>query len=399
MEWLFLIIGLVAGAGATWLVMRASLRAQRQQVADQRQQIEQLRTSFDSLSRVALKENSESFLQLAKSTLDAVVATAKGDIGQQHEAIKGTIKPLSEALSRYEEQMLQMESKRERSLGELFEKINQLRETESELKSHTENLADALRRPEVRGQWGELTLRRTVELAGMSSHCVFVEQATTGSTGAADRPDMIVQLPGEREIVVDSKASMIHYVDAEAESDPALRAELLQKHATAVRSRIKDLASKDYQSKFAKAADFVVLFIPQEAFYAAAVEADKTLLEDAAAKSVFVASPTILITLLRAVALGWREEQIQENARRISELGGEIHERIAKWLEHYGKVGKALDNATSAYNESIGSLESRVLVTARKFKELGTTAKDDLPPIAPVDSSSRAPMLFSEEEE
>ncbi len=399
MEWLFLIVGVVAGAGAMWLIMRASLSAQRQQLADQRLQIEQLRTTFDSLSRAALKDNSDSFLQLAKSTLDTVVATAKGDIGQQHEAIKGTIKPLSDALTKYEEQMQQMESKRERSLGELFEKINQLRETEGELKSHTENLADALRRPEVRGQWGELTLRRTVELAGMSSHCVFAEQVTSGSTGAADRPDMIVRIPGQHEIVVDSKASMIHYVDAQAETDPTLRAELLQKHAAAVRSRIKDLAAKDYQTKFTKAADFVILFIPQEAFYAAAVEADKTLLEDAAAKSVFVASPTILITLLRAVALGWREEQIQENARRISELGGEIHERIAKWLDYYGKVGKALDNATNAYNESVGSLERRVLVTARKFKELGTTAKDDLPQIPPIDSSPRTMMLFPEEEE
>lgn len=402
MEWLLLILGLAVGALLVWLVMRSAMRTQRdlveRQLADREQQIEQLTGKFDSLSRSALKENSESFLQLAKSTLDTIVESAKGNLGQQHEAIKGTIRPLSEALSKYESEIQQMEQKRERSLGELFEKINQLRETEQQLKEQTGNLADSLRRPEVRGQWGEITLRRTVELAGMSGHCVFSEQVTTGNTGAADRPDMVISLPGGREVIVDAKASMMHYVDAQGEADAEKRSEMIKRHAEAVRSRIKDLASKDYQSKFAKAADMVVLFIPSEAFYASAVESDKNLLEEAATRNVFIASPTILITLLRAVALGWREEQIKENARAISALGAEIHERIMIWLEHYGTVGKSLEKATDAYNASIRSLESRVLVTARKFKELGVTSKEDLPQIEPIEKQPQSPTLFDSDE-
>lgn len=385
-----------------WFFLRALMRAEKrlgeQRLAERDQQIEQLSAKFDSLSRSALKENSESFLQLAKSALDTIVATAKGDLGQQHKEIKSTVKPLSEALSRYEEQIQQMERTRERSVGELVEKINQLRETEQELRTQTGNLAEALRKPQVRGQWGELTLRRAVELAGMSKHCVFIEQVTTGSGGAADRPDMIVRLPAGREIVVDAKASMIHYVDAEAESDTDRRADLLRKHAEAVRSRVKDLAGKDYQSKFAKAADIVVLFIPQEAFYASAVETDRRLLEDAAASHVFIASPTVLITLLRAVALGWREEQIRENARVISALGAEIHDRIMVWVGHYAGVGHSLDKAVSAYNASIRSLETRVMVTARKFKELGATGKEDLPQIDQVERQPQKPSLPSSED-
>ncbi|MCK4857553.1 MAG: DNA recombination protein RmuC [candidate division Zixibacteria bacterium] len=389
MEWLFFVIGLLVGGAAIWLFRRQQLNTVRSQ----------LEGTFASLSREALKDNTDLFLKLAKSTFETISKETQGKLGEQHEVIKGTITPLSEALTRYEEQLRQIEGSRKEAYGGLLQQLKALQESEAELRSQTSSLTGALRTPQVRGQWGELTLRRSVELAGLSQHCVFEEQVTTTVTNSGARPDLIVRLPAGREIIVDAKAPMIHYLDAQAEVDDTRRSELLQKHAVAVREHVRLLAGKDYQSKFAGAADFVVLFVPQESFYAAALDADKTLLEDAIQKSVFIASPTILITLLRAVALGWREEQLRESTQRISELGSKMYDRIATWLGHYAEVGRALSKAGESYNNSLGSLESRVMVSAREFKELGVTGKEELPEIKPVDTVPRSSTLFDQNDE
>lgn len=398
--------GLIIGAVLIWLIMRSRQQLLQQQVTDKDRQLEELRQrgasereelagAFAKVSQEALRDNSSAFMQLAKSTLETLLSDAKGEIGKQQESIKGTVTPLSEALAAYDRKMQEFESKRSQSFGELAEKINQMREIERELKQETSNLAEALRKPQVRGQWGELALRRSVELAGMSKYCVFEEQVVGAER---ERPDMIINLPGGRKIIVDSKAVLIHYLDAEKETDPEAKQDLLKKHAAAVRDRVKELASKSYQSSFEGAADFVVLFIPQEGFYAAALEADASLLEDAVTKNVFIASPTILITLLRAVALGWREEQITANAREISQLGSEIYDRVATWIEHYVRVGKALDDATGKYNESVASLEARVLVTARKLREKGISGQKEIPETPQVERSTRTPTLFDRED-
>lgn len=405
-EIIYLIIGAVIGAFVIWLLMRGRQQVLKQQVADKERQLqdmqqrtqaerEQLASTFAKVSQDALRANSDNFIQLAKSTMETMLESAKGEIGKQQESIKGTVKPLSEALEAYDRKMQAFENKRSESFGELAEKIKQMREIEDSLKQETSNLAEALRKPQVRGQWGELALRRSVELAGMSEHCVFAEQVVGADR---ERPDMIVSLPGGRKIIVDSKAVLIHYLEAENETDPEARQELLRKHAAAVRDRVKELASKSYQSSFEGSADFVVLFIPQEGFYAAALDADPSLLEDAVAKNIFIASPTILITLLRAVALGWREEQITANAREISRLGSEIYDRVATWLEHYVKVGKALDEATGKYNESVASLEARVVVTARRLKEKGISGQKEIPEIPQIEKSVRTPTLFDRED-
>ncbi|MFH2057236.1 MAG: DNA recombination protein RmuC [bacterium] len=401
---LIFIGGLIVGALLLWPLMRSRQQLLQQQVSERERQLEELRQhsaaereqlagTFAKVSQEALRDNSDSFMRLAKSTLETLLSDAKGEIGKQQESIKGTVEPLSKALDAYDRKMQDFENQRSRSLGELFEKINQMREVEGELRRETAGLADALRKPQVRGQWGELALRRSVELAGMSGHCVFEEQVVGADR---ERPDLIVSLPGGRKIIVDAKAVLIHYLDAEKESDPVARQELLRKHAAAVRERVKDLSSKSYQNSFEGSADFVVLFIPQEGFYAAALDADSALLEDAVTKNVFIASPTILITLLRAVALGWREEQITANAREISQLGSEIYDRVATWLEHYVKVGKALDDATGKYNESVASLEMRVLVTARKLREKGISGQKEIPATPQIEKSTRTPTLFDD---
>ncbi len=399
-EIIYLAIGLVVGAALCWLFLRGRQQVLRQQVQEKERQLQEQRdhlaTAFAKASQEALKDNSDSFMKLAKSTLETLLSDAKGEIGKQQETIKGTVKPLSDALATYDRKMQDFESSRARSLGELFEKINQMHKIEGELKEETANLANALRKPQVRGQWGELALHRSVELAGMSEHCVFEEQVVGSDR---ERPDMIVSLPGGRKVIVDAKAVFVHYLDAEKESDPEARQELLKKHAAAVRDRVKDLSAKSYQSSFEGSADFVVLFIPQEGFYAAALEADSSLLEDAVTKNVFIASPTILITLLRAVSLGWREEQLQENAREISALGSEIYDRIANWVSHYAQVGDNLGRASRSYNESIASLEARVLVTARKLKEQGVASVKEVPALDPVEEKPRSLTLFDRDDD
>lgn len=349
-----------------------------------------LKESFDALSAKALQTNAEQFLLSARKTLETLLGEARGDLAKRQQAIDLMIKPLGESLKSYEEHLRGLEQNRQKAYGSLEEQVKLLAETSRQLQQETGKLVTSLRDPKVRGQWGEIALRRAAELAGMSAHCDFSEQVTiSGPEDARYRPDMIVHLPGGRTVVVDAKAVLDAYLDAVAATDEPQRIQHLTRHSAQIRNRIRELSSKSYWDKLPAAPEFVVLFLPAESFFSAAVEMDRTLIEDAIASRVVLASPTTLIALLRAIAFGWRQEQLAENAERISQLGRDLFERMRTLAEHWSKVGRELEGAVKAYNQSVGSLESRVLPAARRFQELGAAGGEPIPEISPIEHSLR----------
>ena len=333
---------------------------------------------FKALSSDVLKNSNEEFRQQASASFKQQQENADQLLKQREQSISTLIKPIAEALKKTEEQIQSIEKSRHEAFGSLTSQIKLIHESNKQLQSETRNLVTALRRPEVRGQWGELTLKRLAELAGMVEYCDFVEQVQVVEDGKASRPDMIVRMPDKRELIVDAKTPLDAYLSAIECEDATQREQFLKQHARNVRKRVDELSKKAYWSQFKNSPDYVVLFIPGEQFLTAALEQDGKLLEDALQNRVVLATPTTIIALLRAVAFGWRQIAVTENAEKIQELGEQLYKRVTTFVEHLTKVGKNLNNSVNAYNDAIGSLERQVLPGARKFEELGIHTKKQL---------------------
>lgn len=346
---------------------------------------EKLTTTFQALSGESLKSNNKAFIELAKETLETVLSKAKGEFGEKEESVKNIVSSLNDALKRYEQQVGELEKKRASDYGSLENQIKTLVLTNQQLQKETGNLVSALRRPEVRGRWGEVTLKRVVELSGMSEHCDFTEQVSVTTEDGRLRPDMVVHLPAGREIVIDSKVSLDAFIDATAVADEDQRRVLTEKHSQHVRNHMKALINKKYWEQFSSAPEFVVMFIPGESFLSATLSVDHTLIEDGMENKVIIATPTTLIALLRAVAFGWRQELIAKHAQEIATLGKEIYDRFEPFLVHVNKTGTYLSQATESFNRMIMSLERRVMVSVRKFKELGAAGDKELPEAQPIE--------------
>lgn len=347
------------------------------------------REAFEALSSRALKQNNEQFLELAKQTLAKTQEQAKGELEKRQLAVDNLVKPLKETMDAVKKQMETVEKDRTSSYSELKEQVANLTQTQKDLRSETSNLVTALRAPQVRGRWGEIQLRRVVEMAGMVNYCDFDEQTTLHTEDGRMRPDMIIRLPNERRIVVDSKAPLQAYLEALEAPDDNAREAALVRHAGQVKMHIKQLSAKSYTQQLGFTPEFIVLFLPGETFFSAALEQDPGLIEQGVDQNVILATPTTLIALLKAVHYGWRQEALTENAMKIKELGEELYKRTSVLADHFSKVGRHLNQTVGAYNQSVGSLEKRFLPTVRQFKELGAASGDEIPEITEVTTTLR----------
>jgi len=357
----------------------------------------QLLMQFKNLSNEALQQNNQQFLDLAKENLSKMQKDASHDLENRQNDIKQMVSPLKDSLEKVNFQIREMETKRSGAYEGMKAQIHSLLEVQNHLRSETQQLSQALKSPVSRGRWGEIQLRRVVELAGMIEHCDFVEQTTTtNDEGRKLRPDLIVQLPGKKRIIIDAKSPLSAYMSAVESPDISAEARknYFQAHARQVRDHIKALSSKNYWAQFEGASagsspEFVVMFLPGENFFSAALEYDSKLIEYGIEAGVILATPTTLIALLRAVAYGWRQEALTENAQKISSLGGELYKRLFDMSKHFSSLGSQLNKSVQSYNKTIGSFDHRVMVTARKFAELNGKAPEDFPALEPIDQQSR----------
>lgn len=408
-----LVAGLALGGLIAWLFMRSrknrlqdDVRLLETRIKDQdalqterdsayEAATTRLATAFSDLANQSLKSNSETFLRLAEQNLGAHQERAKRDLGAREQAVENLVKPIRDALQQSQKQISELEKARSEAYGGIRSQLETMQLNQQSLTQETHNLAKALRRPEVRGRWGEITLRRLVELAGMVEHCDFQEQVHTTTEGSNIRPDMIVRMPDQRELVVDVKTPLDAYLEAVEAKDDAQRQLGLTRHARNVKNHIRLLSSKAYWKQFSKSPEFVILFIPGDQFLSAALNEEPELIEDALSQQIILATPTSFVALLKAVAYGWRQLALADNAEEIRTLAEDLYGRLSSFVGHLNKVGKQLSSSVDNYNRAMGSLERKVLPGARKFVELGIHAKK---PIEPIESIEAVPRSLVEPE-
>ena len=378
MAQLWLIIGIAVGAAGAWFALRARIQHERAAAAERLALVEEARTrlgdSFKALASEALHSNNQAFVQLAKSELAQHQLQAREELEKRKVAMDALVRPIADSLTKVDSKIEQLERERAQAHGAIYTHLKTVTAQQEELRRETANLVTALRAPHTRGRWGEMQLRRVCEMAGMIKHCDFAEQETVASDDGRLRPDVLVSLPGGKRVVIDAKVPLAAYLDAIEARDEDSRRLHMQGHVRQVREHVKKLAAKSYWDQFEQTPEFVVMFL-DEAMYRAALEEAPGLFEEAMEQHVLIATPTSLLAVLRSVQYGWRQQQIEQSAREIAELGRELHGRLGRFASVLAKVGRGLSTSVNAYNEAVGSFDSRVLVTARKLSERGAASE------------------------